>query len=650
MLVGSILRYHYKIIKKLGSGGFGDTYLAEDIDLPDKLQCVVKHLKPQSNSPAVLQLAKKLFNREAEFLYRLGRLSEQIPKLLAHFEENGEFYLVQEFVDGYDLTKEIIPGQQLSETRVVQILREILEVLTFVHQQNVIHRDIKPQNIMRRRDGKIILIDFGAVKEIQGMTITQGQVTSTVSIGTAGYMPSEQALGKPRLCSDIYAVGMIGIQALTGILPHKLPQDADTGEVVWQDKANVSNKLGDTLTNMVRYKFNERYRDAAEALQALTPTTYNPPTPQPTPPPQLQFPTEPSPSPSQPTPQSSISPSLTTDWTRRRVIQTAGLMGGGFAVAVFGREILQAFSGGDSTSITTDTSTQPASPIVTPTTEQTTSAPTTSNLSVQTFDFETVTVNNKGTITNRRNLSAKYFVEDLGNGVTLEMVQIPGGTFTMGSPEQEEKPHDGESPQHRVTVPSFYMGRYEITQVQYQTMMGQNPSRFKGEKRPVELVSWNDAVGFCQTLSQKTGRKYRLPSEAEWEYACRAGTTTPFYFGKTITTDLVNYNGNYPYGSAPKGKDREQTTDVGTFPPNAFGLYDMHGNVWEWCQDTWHDNYKGAPTDGSAWINNGDSSRPVLRGGSWSDKSSYCRSAYRNFYGSDIRYPFVGIRVVLSSV
>ena len=612
MLVGSILRNHYKIINKLGSGGFGDTYLAEDVDLPDKPQCVVKHLKPQSNSPAVLQLAQELFNREAEFLYRLGRLSNQIPKLLAHFEENGEFYLVQEFVNGHDLTKEIIPGQKLNEAQVVQLLQEILQVLAFVHQQNVIHRDIKPQNIMRRRDGKIILIDFGAVKEIQGMTIAQGQVTSTVSIGTAGYMPSEQALGKPRLCSDVYAVGMVAIQALTGILPHTLPQDANTGEVAWQDKANVSQELADILTNMVRYKFNERYRDADAALQALMPTVYQPPQP----PPQQ-------PQPSQTTQSTVLSPP--TDWTRRRIIQTAGLMGGSFLVAVFGREIWQGVFNGEST---TTSPTQPVSPIVTPATEQTSNGVPPQTL--QTFDFETVTVNNKGVITNRRNLQAKYFTEDLGNGVTLDMLQIPGGSFMMGSPAGEKERFSNESPQHQVTVPSFYMGRYEVTQAQYQAVMGKNPSSFKGQKRPVEKVSWNDAVEFCKKLSQKTGRTYRLPSEAEWEYACRAGTTTPFYFGETITTDLVNYNGNYPpYGSAPKGKYREQTTNVETFPPNAFGLYDMHGNVWEWCQDTWHGNYNGAPTDGSAWIDNGNRFR-LLRGGSWFSYSRNCRSALRD--------------------
>ncbi len=192
----------------------------------------------------------------------------------------------------------------------------------------------------------------------------------------------------------------------------------------------------------------------------------------------------------------------------------------------------------------------------------------------QTFQFEVVKVNSQGSIINRRNEEAIYVAEDLGNGVKLEMVQIPGGTFTMGSPESEAERLDRESPQRQVRVPGFFMGKYKITQAEYQAIMGINPASFKGEKRPVERVSWDDAVEFCEKLSQKTGKPYRLPSEAEWEYACRAGTTTPFYFGETITTDLVNYDGKYPYGSAPKGKYRRETTNVGIFPPNSFGLYD----------------------------------------------------------------------------
>ncbi|KST62496.1 sulfatase-modifying factor protein [Mastigocoleus testarum BC008] len=262
------------------------------------------------------------------------------------------------------------------------------------------------------------------------------------------------------------------------------------------------------------------------------------------------------------------------------------------------------------------------------------------------FEFETAKVNGKGEIFDRPKGKANSFKEDLGNRVTLEMVKIPGDTFTMGSPEDEEGRSKDEGPQRQVTVPEFFMGKYQVTQAQYQQIMGANPSNFKGDKRPVEKVSWNNAVEFCKKLSQKTGRTYRLPSEAEWEYACRAGTTTPFYFDKTITTNLVNYNGDDTYASAPRGIYRQKTTEVGTFPPNAFGLYDMHGNVWEWCQDTWHDNYKDALKDGSLLLDNDNRPQRVLRGGSWGSLPKNCRSAARIRYVSDYGYDNLGFRVV----
>jgi serine/threonine protein kinase len=207
-------------------------------------------------------------------LYQLGQ-NDRIPRLFAHFEENGEFYLVQEFVDGHDLSKELTPGRRFSENEVVKLLQEILEVLAIVHQRNIIHRDIKPQNLMRRRsDGKIVLIDFGAVKEIGSLAMnTQGQVRSTIAIGTAGYMPSEQANRDPKLCSDIYAVGMIGIQALTGLMPQQLLMDNTTGELIWRNYVQVSDKLANILTTMVRYHFSQRYQSASEALQALNAIT-----------------------------------------------------------------------------------------------------------------------------------------------------------------------------------------------------------------------------------------------------------------------------------------------------------------------------------------------------------------------------------------
>ncbi|GBL08545.1 serine/threonine-protein kinase pkn1 [Microcystis aeruginosa Sj] len=236
------------------------------------------------------------------------------------------------------------------------------------------------------------------------------------------------------------------------------------------------------------------------------------------------------------------------------------------------------------------------------------------------------------------------FIEKLPNGITLEMVNLPAGEFLMGSPDSDPDAYQNEKPQHQVKLNSFAIGKYPVTQAQYQAVMGKNPSRFKNNpQNPVEQVSWEDAQAFCRKLSQITGKTYRLPTEAEWEYACRAGTTTRFYFG-----DDANQLGDYAWYD---GSSQKTTHPVGQKKPNAWGLYDMSGNVLEWCEDDWHDNYIGAPTDGSAWpINNDNRSHlKCLRGGSWNLISNYCRSANRSTFNPDDGYNFNGFRVACVS-
>ncbi|MGF1522326.1 MAG: SAV_2336 N-terminal domain-related protein [Leptolyngbyaceae cyanobacterium] len=259
----------------------------------------------------------------------------------------------------------------------------------------------------------------------------------------------------------------------------------------------------------------------------------------------------------------------------------------------------------------------------------------------------------------RQQQQARRFVELLPGDLPLEMVAIPEGIFLMGSPDDEPERFERESPQHEVTVAPFFMGRYPVTQAQWRVVaalpqverdLDSDAARFKGDKRPVESIAWNDAVEFCARLSQYTERSYRLPSEAEWEYACRAGTSTPFHFGDMITTEVANYNGSYTYADGPKGKARNGTTPVDHFEgANAFGLSDMHGNVQEWCQDIWRDNYKGVPTDGSVWVEGSNSSSRVYRGGAWLFNPRYCRSAYRNNSRPGKRNYGIGFRVVCSA-
>ncbi|GBL11332.1 serine/threonine-protein kinase pkn1 [Microcystis aeruginosa Sj] len=292
------------------------------------------------------------------------------------------------------------------------------------------------------------------------------------------------------------------------------------------------------------------------------------------------------------------------------------------------------------------------------------------------FTAETVLVNETGKVIERKPVKAYFYDENLPEVGKrkkaqnyIRMMYIPQGEFWMGTEDEEIERlvkrfyWDGyrrEGPQHLVKVPAFYMSQTPITQAQWRAIaatakidinLKTNPSRFHGDELPVERVNWYEATEFCKRLSRETKREYWLPSEAEWEYACRAGTKTPFHFGETITADLANYRATETYADEPRGEYRQQTTPVGQFPPNAFGLYDMHGNVWEWCADTWHHNYEGAPTDGSAWTTNwfgfnDDDDRYQLRGGSWFFHPSFCRSAYRYYFSRRDNSYYFGFRVV----
>ncbi|MEH2251385.1 bifunctional serine/threonine-protein kinase/formylglycine-generating enzyme family protein [Nostoc sp.] len=611
MLVG-----RYEIIRELGGGGFAITFLAKDYLQPSQPLCVVKQLRPEHNEPRIVEF----FETEATVLEKLGKYS-QIPQLLAHFRENKNLYIVQEFIEGHDLKQEIIPGKQLSEGYVTKLLQDVLEVLSFVHNQQVIHRDIKPENLMRRhRDGKIFLIDFGAVKELGALIVNvEGKVTSSVIIGTPGYMPNEQKNAKPIFASDIYALGVTVIQALTGISAVDFEEDAKTGEILWRHQAQVSKHLANVLTKMVRRHYSLRYANATEVLQDLSKKLPPPST-------RLQQP---------------------VNWSRRRVIQTVGLMGASFSFAIVVEKLLLNNSGEKKALPSTSSIPTNNIPVLSP--KETPALPKISvnpqEFALKTFQFEVMKVDKQGNSTTISPGQANFFIEDLGNGNTLEMVEIPGGQFLMGSPLTEKERNPNEGPQHPMTVKPFFMGKFTVTQEQYQAVMGINPSSFEGDKRPVEQVSWNDAVSFCQKLSLMTSKSYRLPTEAEWEYAARATTTTPFYFGETITTKIANYNSEYTYGSAPQGENRQETVDVGSLPANAFGLYEMHGNVWEWCQDKYHNNYRGMPADGSAWVS-GNNNPCLLRGGSWFSQSSVCRSSARlDGSNSDVATDY-GFRVV----
>jgi serine/threonine protein kinase len=267
---GQIISNRYQILQSLGEGGFGQTFLAVDLHLPTKPQCVVKKLQPQATDAENMQLAARLFEQEADVQYRLGS-HPNIPSLLAHFEDNGEFYLVQELIVGETLAQELARGKKYGEADAIYLLDQVLETLSFVHQQNVIHRDIKPSNLIRRSsDGKVFLIDFGAVKQVEVNPFRNAaSFHSTVAIGSAGYIPSEQAAGKPCFASDLYGLGLVLIQALTGIHPLQLPNNRNTGEFVWQHKVVLRDEVKNFITKLVRYDYRQRWYSAKEAAAAI---------------------------------------------------------------------------------------------------------------------------------------------------------------------------------------------------------------------------------------------------------------------------------------------------------------------------------------------------------------------------------------------
>ena len=607
-VIPDLLLNRFKIVKPIGKGAFGKTYLAKDSHKLDTA-CVVKQLIANyENNAKVLEL----FRREAEQLEKLGE-NNRIPQLIAYFQENNYLYLVQEYIQGEDLAAELKNQGVWNEKKIRQLLKELLPVLQFIHDNGVVHRDLKPANIMRRHAGKalarkgdLILIDFGVSKDLSGGVQQTRLGTMT---GTPGYAPWEQmGFGEAYPASDLFSLGATCVHLLSNEYPHALftlyQGYGWTQNYHKHIKQLISENLTQVLDKLLREKHSERYQSAREVLQAL----------------QVSVP-------------------------QQNIVSTV----------VIPTKVISPQNSQQNTVLS-------SLPLEAETQEKVIAKPD-RKLSLKTFEFETVTVKvgflGFGSKLNfkRHQGQAKYFTENLGNGITLEMVAIPDGKFMMGSPKGEG--YNREKPQHQVTLKPFFMGKYPITQAQWQAVanlpkisreLNPNPAGFKGNNRPVEKVSWYDAVEFCARLSEFTRKEYTLPSEAQWEYACRAGSTTPFYFGETITSELANYNGTRIYANEPKGEDRDETTPVGSFPPNAFGLYDMHGNVLEWCEDTWHGSYEGAPTNGNSWIDkdadNNSGFKRLLRGGSWYLYPGSCRSAYRiNTYPADVIVNYIGFRV-----
>lgn len=584
-----LLMNRYRAVSVLGQGGFGRTFLAIDEFKPSKPRCVIKQFLPEVKTEKAIAKATELFEREASRLDELGQ-HEQIPSLLAFFDQEERKYLVQEYVDGEDLLKVLIDEGVFSQQQIKELLKDLLDVLKFVHDNNVIHRDIKPENIIRRKDGKLVLVDFGAAKETMMSDTSQ---VGTI-IGSISYIAPEQATGKAQFASDLYSLGATCLHLLTGVEPIDL---FDTEEGKWNWRSHLQDRkidyeLSCILDKLVESATKKRFQSAIEVERALADEV------------------KPKPIASLPktTPKHSLPRKQLSSRQHSRKLKEKGK----------------------------------------------------SDLQIVEFQYTKISddpcmiMGRKIGLSTSRSLGkAKSITLRTTNGITIDLIGIPGGKFLMGSPESELERQANESPQHFVKIKSFLMAQYPITQAQWWAVMNDNPSGFSDanvtkSKKPVERVSWHDCILFCKKLAKLTRRVVRLPTEAEWEYACRGQTTTAFHFGVTISTDLANYNGEDIYGVGMKGRNRQQTTDVDCFSANSFGLYDLHGNVAEWCADTWHFNYQNAPKDGSVWVSGYDREMRVLRGGSWQHSPGSCRSAYRLKATPHERADNFGFRIALS--
>ena len=594
-LQGEIVNNKYYLQKYLGCGGYGAVYKADEKTKDEFIREVAIKLIALEEDETK---AKKQLN---EIRAAANLLHENLIRSYTSDEckvKDDEYLFIVMEIATTNLEKQRKAGK-ITPAEAIEIVKATAAALNYLHNSNPrkVHRDIKPANLLYAAD-KWKLSDFGLLREIS----VKNSARTSDRRGTTLYVPPEAYDGVVATAWDMWSLGIMTAEILTGIAPFTADTEAQLMKKIMEEEPEIDwSKIPESFTAIIRGCLKKERAERWTAEQVLT----------------------------------ALEP--------KRDLYTPTKETGFFPKSVGNNE---------------ESDKNPVSePILAPAPKLSridqllrsifTPAPKPTK-QTQTFQFQVITVNNSGQTIKTEQRQAEYFSENLGRGVSLEMVQIPGDTFMMGSPDNEQGRSNDESPQHRVTVPTFFAGKYAITQAQWEAVMGNNPSDFKGEKRPVENVSWDEAVEFCKKLSQTTGKKYRLLSEAEWEYACRAGTTTPFHFGETITPELVNYNGNYPYGKAAKGKYRQETTDVGSFPPNAFGLYDMHGNVWEWCSDEWHDNYSGAPTDGSSWETGGSEYR-VLRGGSWYRFAVDCRSAYRRRYSAGYRSSSIGFRVALAS-
>jgi formylglycine-generating enzyme required for sulfatase activity len=588
----------YTLVRKLGRGSFGVVWLAER---RSAIITTYVALKMALDDDVDLDMIRQ----EASVWLQASGHPNVLPLLEADVYD-GQVVIVSEYAPDGSLHSWLERMQNnASVESAVEMTSGILSGLEHLHLRAIIHRDLKPANVLLQGDTPR-LADFGIAR------ILKTERQSGVIAGTPSYMAPEVFDGVRSEKGDIWSAGVLLYQMLSGRLPFPQAEMSSLmGAIIRQDPQPLPTAVPSFLAQVVQRALmkdaTRRFATAGEMRAALR-AAYE---------------------------QSKWTGLLGPSETRESV-QSTIVIGSSPSTSGF-----PAVSPPGSGPTGGDTKTGPPSP------------PVRRSVELSVFSFETVALNARGECVDRRTAQAQSFTADIDGA--LEMIAIPGGEFVMGSPDAEPKRDTDEGPTHAVRVAPFFMSRFPITQAQWLAAtrlpkvhrdLDPDPSGFKGAELPVEQVSWEEAIEFCARLTQFQSRVvYRLPTEAEWEYACRAGTNTPFSYGPTVTADLVNYNGKYPYGAAPRGEYRQMTTPVGRLgPPNGFGLSDMHGNVWEWCLDTYQDSYVGAPSDGSAWIQSGNAYR-VLRGGSWFSFVNTCRSANRERKTPELKLHSLGFRV-----
>ncbi|MFO0926527.1 MAG: SUMF1/EgtB/PvdO family nonheme iron enzyme [Gemmataceae bacterium] len=674
----------YRVVRLLGQGGMGAVYLAEHrlMDRP----AVLKLIRPEFLARDDI---RQRFEREVKAVSQLSHAN--IVQAYDAFNAGDSMVLAMEFVDGIDLAAFVKVKGPLAVPLACRCIQQAALGLQAAHQHSLVHRDIKPHNLMITRKGQVKILDFG-LAQLGGSVGGGGLTQDGVVMGTPEYMAPEQWAdpSKVDIRADLYSLGCTLFFLLTGRPPFPGPgtlallrQHADVPPSSLREACpDVPEALEVVYQRLMAKQPGDRYATPKELAQALTPFvkggTAVPPLPPLPPLPQSITPTHVGEgSETSPPPPQVIAPQQSARRPPRRskpplwlVATATGIMLTLAAVAVFwltirtgdgvieledlpadavvrvdGRRVEVRYRNGGKAEVRV--------------------APGERRLEVRKEGFEalgeevslraggrvllTARLKRLANKEDRPEVSASKKAGDLirvslGDGVEMTFAWCPPGTFQMGSPEEEEQRDDDET-QHRVTLTQgYWLGIHEVTQAQWKAVMGNNPSNFKGDNLPVENVRWDDCQVFCRKLGEKTGKRFRLPTEAEWEYACRAGTTTPFHFGETISTEQANYDGNGTYGRRQTGTYREKTTLVGSFAANAWGLYDMHGNVWEWCQD-WHGDYPSGDIKDPQGESSGTTR--VLRGGSWASYPWDCRAATRRRLDPGFRDVYYGCRVVL---